>query len=206
MMWVRFRAQIDQRNQKRETPVKVRRLSALLGAIVLTFGVAGAAMAASVTPVATTGNFQATDCPAGTIGITITPPDTSGTAGGVTVTVTYNADKTSLDFTATGGKVWWAIVKGGDAYNTYTYPAGVTSDTDLVAPLNNGNQQPAISHSVFCVKAGTTTTGGGPTPPPTSTVTSSSSGDGSLPWLAAIIAFAALIGLALAPRARRKTQ
>jgi hypothetical protein len=200
--------------------MKVRRLSALLGAIVLTFGVSAAALAASVTPVATTGNFVATDCPAGTIGIMITPPDTSGSAGGVTVTVTYNADKTSLDFTATGGLVWWAIVKGGDTYNTYTYPSGVTSDTDLVAPLNNGNQQPAISHSVFCVKATTTTTGGGPplsphvtpplsphvTTPPTSTVTPSSSGDGSLPWLAAIIALASLIGLALAPRAGRKTR
>ena len=68
----------------------------------------------------------------------------------MTVHVTYNDDNT-LDFWVSGGTVSVAFVKGGDGYNEYAYPSPVTSDTNLVSPLNGGDKVPAISHSVYCV-------------------------------------------------------
>ena len=66
------------------------------------------------------------------------------------MTVTYHDDN-SIDFAATGGLVAVAFVKGGDNANKYTYSPAVASDTNLVSPLNNGGQVPAVSHTVFCV-------------------------------------------------------
>ncbi len=127
-------------------------LSALLGPAI------GSAFAASVTPTPTESD-NITTCPyEGYATIGIDGNDSSGSAGGVTVDVTYNGDN-SLDFEATGGLVYVAFVKGGNNYNEYDYrPDGVASDTDLVSPLNGGGQVPAVSHSVFCVKKTTTTT------------------------------------------------
>lgn len=114
---------------------------------------AGAA-AAAVEPTEYEGNI--TTCPADQ-GATINLDDetTSGSAAGVTVEIEYDADAKSLDFTATGGVVWHAFVKGGNGYNHYDYTGmgGVSSDTDLVAPNNASGGPAGLSHVVFCVVA-----------------------------------------------------
>ena len=76
----------------------------------------------------------------------------SGSVAGVTVTVTYHQDN-SIDFSATGGTVSKAFVKGGDDYNEYAYSPSVASDTNLISPPVGGEDQniPAVSHTVFCV-------------------------------------------------------
>ncbi|MBM3666014.1 MAG: hypothetical protein FJW90_00775 [Actinobacteria bacterium] len=66
------------------------------------------------------------------------------------IDVTYKADK-SLDFTASAGYVVVDVfVKGGTGTNWYAYNPGVSSDTGLFAPLNNGGQRAGVSHAVFC--------------------------------------------------------
>ena len=42
------------------------------------------------------------------------------------------------------------IVKGGNAAYVYTYPADVTSDTGLDAPLNDGGNTPNLSNLTLC--------------------------------------------------------
>jgi hypothetical protein len=132
-------------------------------ALLVFFAVAGAAArpasAASVSPTAHSGNVTEKDngCPDGDIVIVVDGSKASGSAGGVTIDVTYNDDN-SLDFSATGGLVDIAYVKGGDNYNEYDYNPAVASDTNLVSPLNGGNQVPTVSHSVYCVQQTTTTT------------------------------------------------
>ena len=146
------------------TMASTTRFLAWIGvALLVFFAVAGAAArpasAASVTPIAHSGNVTDKDngCPDGDIVIVVDGNKTTGSAGGVTITVTYH-DNNSLDFSATGGVVDVAYVKGGDNFNEYDYNPAVASDTNLVSPLNGGNQVPAVSHSVYCVGQNTTTT------------------------------------------------
>ncbi len=136
--------------------MKLRRFSAIAGAVALTIGAVGATSAASVTPTFHEGNITASgtyaaDCPDGSEALEIAGGALSGTLGGVTVNVTYHADN-SIDFSATGGTVAVAFVKGGEAYNEYAYSPSVTSDTDLESPLNGGLNVPVVSHTVFCVE------------------------------------------------------
>jgi hypothetical protein len=68
-----------------------------------------------------------------------------------------------------GYSVTAIIVKGGDDSNLYSFVppvAGPADFNDLQAPLNNGNQVPAISHWLVCGFQGET-------PPPTSAVLTS---------------------------------
>lgn len=122
-----------------------------------------------VAPIPHEGNI--TTCPQGYATIVIDGGVTSGSAGGVTVNVTYSAvggnSTASVAFTASGGLVWIAYIKGGDAYNEYNYVAlgGVSSDSGLVSPLVGTDNTPNVSHSVFCVKAAEATAT--PTTPPT---------------------------------------
>ena len=136
--------------------MKLRRFSAIAGAVALTIGAVGATSAASVTPTFHEGNITASgtyaaDCPDGSEALEIAGGALSGTLGGVTVNVTYHADN-SIDFSATGGTVAVAFVKGGEAYNEYAYSPSVTSDTNLVSPENGGLNVPVVSHTVFCVE------------------------------------------------------
>ncbi len=117
--------------------------------------------AASVSPTIWEGNVQAGYCNAmlGLDDFTV-----SGTADGVTVTIVYDDEAKSLDFSAVGGVVVHAFIKGGPNSNWYDYsPEGVTSDTDLVAPANGSEGPAGLSHAVFCVDDAS------PTPTPTST-------------------------------------
>ena len=158
------------------TLTTTRLLAWVVVALFVFLAVAGAAArtvsAASVAPIAHEGNVTAkdNDCPSGDIVIVVDGGKASGSGGGVTINVTYHADN-SLDFSATGGVVDIAYVKGGDNYNEYKYNPAVTSDTNLVSPLNGGNQVPAVSHSVYCVQPNETTT----TTSTSSTQTTSSS-------------------------------
>ena len=158
------------------TLTTTRLLAWVVVALFVFLAVAGAAArtvsAASVAPIPHDGNVTAKDngCPDGDLVIVIGGGVASGSAGGVTINVTYNADN-SLDFSATGGLVDIAYVKGGDKYNEYKYNPAVASDTNLVSPLNGGNQVPAVSHSVYCVQPNETTT----TTSTSSTETTSSS-------------------------------
>jgi hypothetical protein len=147
-----------------------KKLSALLGAGALIVALSGVASAASVEPIFHDGNItidgegnsDAAACDADDA-IFLNggdAPDLSGTsANGVTVTVTYNEDK-SFDFEAEGGLVTIAYVKGSSGYNEYNYGSpGVASDENLVAPEAGGSGGAAgVSHLVFCTEETTETT------------------------------------------------
>ena len=156
------------------------KLGALLAAGLLTFGVMiSAAFAASVTPTFHDGNITAAgdgnnDAAACALADTV-ELDAAGSGestNGVTVTMTYDSTTKAVGFTATGGLVTIAYIKGGDGYNEYNYGAGVASDSDLFAP-NNGSDGPAgLSHAVFCT---------GPAEEATGTPTGSGAGDTDQP-------------------------
>ena len=144
-----------------------KKLLALLASGVLMLGVVGAASAAAVTPTEVQGNITvdgegnsdqvACDAADAVFLNGGDSPETEGTsANGVTVTVTYNEDK-SFDFEAEGGLVTIAYVKGSNSYNVYDYVAGlghgVASDTNLVAPGAGGSGGAAgVSHLIFCTE------------------------------------------------------
>jgi hypothetical protein len=153
--------------------MKKSKLLALLGAAVLTFGIAGTAFAATpasdagVVPTLHSdanitldgnGNSDAADCDAAD---GIETGDTGGsdtTDNGVTVTWTYDSDTKEFGFSATGGLVTHAYIKGGNDYNDYDYTGetdgGIAADGGLFAP-DNGSEGPAgLSHAVFCTVAG----------------------------------------------------
>ncbi len=136
--------------------MRLRRLSALAGASMLTIGAVGIASAASVQPKfhegnATVDGTYAVDCPGGSKALGVDGDKTSGGLGGVTVHITYHDDN-SIDFSATGGKVAVAFVKGGPDANEYDYAPPVSSDWNLVSPLvGNDKNVPDVSHTVFCV-------------------------------------------------------
>jgi hypothetical protein len=149
-----------------------KKLAALIAAFALGLALVAPAMAATgasdqgVTPswhdgnITADGNGQsdAADCASGDV---IETADTGGEAttdNGVTVTWTYDSDTKAVGFTATGGLVTIAYIKGGDAYNEYNYVDalghGVSSDGNLFAP-DNGSAGPAgLSHAVFCTGPG----------------------------------------------------
>jgi hypothetical protein len=145
------------------TLTTTRLLAWVVVALFVFLAVAGASArpvrAASVAPVAHEGNVTEKDngCPSSDTVIVVDGGVASGSGGGVTIHVTYH-DNNSLDFSATGGVVDIAYVKGGPNFNEYDYDPAVTSDTNLVAPLNGGNQVPAVSHSAYCVQPNETTT------------------------------------------------
>ncbi|HEX8024700.1 MAG TPA: hypothetical protein VF484_00705 [Candidatus Limnocylindrales bacterium] len=201
-----------------------RKIAALLAAGILTLGVAGTALAGSgpsdpqgITPVEHPGNIQLpgdnsdhdkANCDIGDAvdidgqGGDSDFTDDATTTNGVTVTIEYDATAKTLSFTAEGGVVTIAYVKGGDAYNEYDYPvAGVTTDGNLYAPDNDGGQPAGLSHVIFCTGEAAPSdqpteqpteqpsSGGGgetnvPTQPATDAVTNSgSSGPSEMGWL-----------------------
>ncbi|HEX5615137.1 MAG TPA: hypothetical protein VFZ83_08275 [Acidimicrobiia bacterium] len=83
------------------------------------------------------------------------PSDGTYTDGVLTVTI---------DVVATGVVNWSSnlpvdavIVKGGSAAFVYA-SGGATAGTELVTPINDGGNRPAISHISFCYDTGATTT------------------------------------------------
>ena len=134
-------------------------VAGLLGAALVGPAATLAVAGPSVTPIEHSGNI--TTCPTGTT-IFINGPkgnttQDSGSAGGVTVNVTYTNGQTTVAFTVAGGVVNVAYIKGGPNYNEYNYgAAGTTGDTGLVSPDNGGGNVPVVSHSVFCVTSTTT--------------------------------------------------
>ena len=204
------------------------KIAALLGAGLLTLGVVGAALAGTgpsdpqgVTPVEHAGNIQLPgssndgDKAACSIDDAVDIDGQGGegdftddatTTNGVTVTVEYTAATKTLSFTAEGGLVTIAYVKGGDAYNEYDYAGdGVANDGNLYAPNNDGGQPAGLSHVIFCTGAAAATdtpvpatdtpvpSGGGggetniPSQPATdSTIGASSSGPTDAAWLVVV--------------------
>ena len=162
-----------------------KKLAALFGAGVLGLAMVGSVLAVAtgasaqgVTPTTHEGNIKLVaegnnvqaDCTnSGTKEVPIwegvETGDSSGEAtspGGVTVTWTYDGTTKALSFTATGGLVDIAYVKGGsEGYNTYDYTGfaggGVAWDSNLFAPNTGANlDHPAgLSHAVFCTGPGT---------------------------------------------------
>ena len=143
---------------------------ALAGLLALALVIAGNSLAS--TPATTTQGVTPTLLSGGDVGggnsgnVTTCAPLSSGNkvdgqedtldteisidGGNGTISVTYNADK-SLDFTASAGYVVVDVfVKGSNATNWYAYSPGVSSDTGLFAPLNNGGNRSDVSHTVFC--------------------------------------------------------
>jgi hypothetical protein len=153
----------------------LKKLTALLGAGALVFAMAGTALAATgasdqgITPSWHDGNIgigtatpgkDSADCVAADGLETGNASGNGTTANGVTVTWTYDGTTKEFGFTATGGLVWIAYVKGGNAYNEYDYSGlgGVTSDGGMFAPDNASDGPAGLSHAVFCTSGETTTT------------------------------------------------
>jgi hypothetical protein len=101
------------------------------------------------------------------------------TESGVTVTWTYDSTTKEFGFTATGGVVTIAYIKGSNSYNEYDYRAfaagGVTSDGGMFAPDNESGPA-GLSHAVFCTGPEPE-----PTPVPTPTFEQSQEGETDAP-------------------------
>ena len=150
-----------------------KQLAALLAAGILGFAAFGTALAATgasdqgVTPTLHdganitldgNGNSDAADCDAADGLETGDSAGSDTTDNGVTVTWTYDGGTKEFGFTATGGFVTIAYVKGGNAYNEYDYTGftdgGVTSDGSMFAPDNGSDGPAGLSHAVFCTAPG----------------------------------------------------
>ena len=102
-------------------------------------------------------------------GVSGNPTCPSGTAGAGSIKIESNelvsgyndgrisipfrgGDPDSFDWTLLDHsvEVMAVIVKGGDLANIYFYDGSVTSDSGLTPPLNGGEQNPQISHVLFC--------------------------------------------------------
>jgi len=155
------------------------------GALALAAGGLSLAMASSASAdgIVKPGNPTCADVVPGSVQIKFDPPTPGAkSADGVTVTWTerkllvddpeHAGDQTGgqlVDFTAVGGTVLGALVKGGPMANFYDYrPGGTAVGTSLHTPVNDKNDKYyGISHVTFCVAKLTTT----PTPTPTPTET-----------------------------------
>jgi hypothetical protein len=162
------------------------KLGALLAAGLLTFGItATLALAATgpsdqgVTPVLHDdanitidggGQTDKANCDAADA-VQLDAAGSATTTNGVTVTMTYDSDSGAVGFTATGGVVTIAYIKGGNGYNEYNYVtalgAGVASDGNLFAPDNASGGPAGLSHAIFCT---------GPAPQPTGSPEGSGAG------------------------------
>ncbi len=149
---------------KRQQLVRHTAWTALSAGVIAAGGVlvlAPGASATHVEPVLVVGNPS---CPAGTTELKIENPSDGDSASDGDFAVSIDVDEATqtLDFSATGGAVLVAIVKGGPNSNVYNYgPIGTTDDTGLHAPLNEESNPPddfyGLSHVSFCF--------GEPTPP-----------------------------------------
>jgi len=204
------------------------KLGALLGAGFLTFALFGTALAATpasdqgVVPTEHSGNIQLpgsnndgdkADCDAGDAAFIDAAGDVT-TDNGVTIHLTYDAGTKAVGFTADGGLVLIAYIKGGDAYNEYDYAdPGVDSDGNMFAP-NNGSDAPAgLSHAIFCTAASESSnppsfTGSGEpdiTQAPTDSVTGSTGpSDGA--WLLVVALGVLLASVVVLTPARAKSR
>jgi hypothetical protein len=143
-----------------------KKLAAVTGAGALLFALFGTALAATaasdqgVVPTLHAGNITAAgeggsdgaDCDADDA---IETGDSAGngeSTNGVSVAWTYDSQTKEFGFTATGGVVLIAYIKGGDAYNEYDYSGmgGVDSDGGMFAPDNGSTGAAGLSHAVFC--------------------------------------------------------
>ena len=99
------------------------------------------------------GNNDKADCDAADGIETGNTGGSDTTDNGVTVTWTYDGTTKEFGFTATGGLVTIAYVKGSDSYNVYDYTGfaggGVASDGGMFAPDNESGPA-GLSHAVFC--------------------------------------------------------
>jgi hypothetical protein len=145
---------------------------------VLALGGVTLAMApsASADGIVKPGNPTCADLVPGSTEFKFDPPNSGvQTKNGVTVTLTVHqlvADdpdregdqtgNTVVDFTAVGGTVLAAVVKGGDFANFYDYrPGGQVAGSNLHPPVNEKNKHQyfyGLSHVDFCVGEGTTPT------------------------------------------------
>ena len=205
--------------------MKLRRLAALIGGGILTLGLASSAFAAApqfsieVTKVASPTTLRAPVANPTWVTYWITVKNTTVTNGDGAFKIVNLSDAScspitfhsSSDGSDPGSKndnklklgEWWKFTcrvnAGGWSVGTHTNTVWVNACHDgSKAQCNNAKHDARDSAS-----ATVTVTVAAPT---TSTLSSSSSGDSSLPWLAAILALAALIGLAVAPRVRRRIQ
>jgi hypothetical protein len=148
------------------------KLAALFGAGVLALAFFGTALAATgasnqgVTPTLGANiniglppekpgpNKDIADCSADDGIVTGDSAGSDTTTNGVTVTWTYDGTTKAVGFTATGGVVTIAYVKGSAGYNIYDYTGfaggGVASDGNMFAPDNASGGPAGLSHAVFC--------------------------------------------------------
>jgi hypothetical protein len=205
--------------------MKLRRISALLGATVLTFGIVSSVFAAkptyaiSVSKVADPTTLQA-PVAAGTMvtyWFTVTNTGThdfhdAGVSDDPWCSISF---VTSSDGSVPGanGKdgmlaagQWWKFIcqvdAGGWSVGAHTDTATATACGDSsIKSCNQGahfaSATDTATVTVLAAKAAN------PTAPPTSTVAPSSSGGSSLPWLAVIFMLASVISMVLVSQRRR---
>ena len=114
---------------------------------------------ANTTPTYHEGNVNSCEdlgLPANTPGISIDASavtygtSTIDTVNGGTIDITANSTLMQFSFAHANPPVLAIAVKAGDGYNQYDYPGGATADGGLATPMNNGNQQAALSHLYIC--------------------------------------------------------
>ena len=146
--------------------MKLTRISAALGALILTFGLAGTAFATHVTPTPISNDNNPTCSDFGPwLEVKSDPPgnETITVDGFGEITVSNFANN-RFDWSSDFGIDAVLVKAGDDKHNLYVYAAESMGDTGLVPQAGDGN---GISHISFCYDADEET----PTPTPTPEVT-----------------------------------
>jgi hypothetical protein len=142
--------------------MKLTRMAAALGALIMSLGLASTAMATHVTPTPISDDNNPTCSDFGAWLEVKKDPPTAGTitvAGFGTITVS-GVENNSFDWSSTFGIDAVLVKAGDDKHNLYIYNPESMGDTDLVPQAGSGN---GISHISFCYDADAPT----PTPTPT---------------------------------------
>ena len=113
------------------------RISASLATMLLLGVFAASTVTAAVPPNPTEVFAGNNPCSADELKIDPVVSGTYNLAGGGTITITVNADKT-FNFTTSGAKIDSIVVKGGPNYHVYWFTPGVESAEGLHAPANGG--------------------------------------------------------------------
>jgi len=205
------------------------KLLALLGAAVLSLGTVGVALAATpdsdagITPILHTDANITIDGNGGSDAANCDPDDaietgntggSADTANGVTVTWTYDDGTKEFGFSATGGLVTYAYIKGGNDYNEYDYTGltdgGIDADGGLYAPDNGSDGPAGLSHAVFCTmvfEGGSEGITDAPSEPSTDSLgTTGTSGPADSAWLLVVALGVLLASVVVLTPARAKSR
>ena len=131
----------------------IKKIAMLALIALLTFGSSMSAFAASVPPSYIGGNDPKTGTYEHYTRMKVPSPiSDSYTDNVLTVDIVFSEDQKSVVSFSSNLPIRYVFVKGGDGGNMYSYPDGTYQDTNLIPPINNGGQDPTISHVTFYYK------------------------------------------------------